>query len=171
VTGKTNRGAQMRVDEAVRYLALGAASGLRSMAAPWRVSRGPARVLFALAAAGEMVGDKLPFAPDRIGPGPLLGRLTLGGGAAAVLASRRGSAPLAGAALGAAGAVLGAHAGFYARRALTRGASLPDVPIALCEDALAFALADAACDGRSAGSLSAVLSPATIRRVRAAASR
>jgi nitroimidazol reductase NimA-like FMN-containing flavoprotein (pyridoxamine 5'-phosphate oxidase superfamily) len=37
-------------------------------------------VLFALAATGEMVVDKLPFVPDRIGAGPLLGRMAMGGG-------------------------------------------------------------------------------------------
>ena len=75
-----------------------AIAGMRSMSAPallshyltrnpsWLLLSSPLRVLqkplvargFKLAAAGEMVMDKLPGTPDRIAPPVLLGRLLSG---------------------------------------------------------------------------------------------
>ena len=102
----------------------------------------PASVgLFTAAALGEYIADKLPSTPSRISPGPLAGRLILGGlvGAIVAAAFRR---PLAnGIALGALGAAAGAFGGFYARRGLTKGAGLPDMAVALSGDAAAVALA------------------------------
>ena len=133
---------------AFRYLALGAASGLRSMAAPSQLSRhldAPVRGLLRAAAAGEMIVDKLPVVPDRTDPGPLVGRALLGAGSAAVLARSRRETPARGALLGGVGAVAGAFAGFHLRRALTRRAGLPDLAVAVCEDAIAVAAARLAC--------------------------
>ena len=144
--------------------ALGAATGLRSMAAPSQLSRalGPpgarrrrgavadllarpaTRSLLQVALLGELVADKLPGIPDRIEPGPLLGRALVGALAGAVLARRDGEPAALGAVAGAGAAVLAACAGYAARRALTRGAGLPDLPVALCEDVLAVATARAA---------------------------
>jgi uncharacterized membrane protein len=145
----------------LRSAELGAASGLRSMAAPAGLSRRlagsrgdrpggvladllartPTRSLLEMAALGEMIADKLPGIPDRIEPGPLLGRAVFGALAGGVLARRNRESGALGALLGGAAALLAAHAGFRARRALTRTAGLPDLPVALCEDALALALA------------------------------
>ncbi|WNI14361.1 hypothetical protein [Actinacidiphila sp. ITFR-21] len=104
----------------------------------------------ATAAAGELVGDKLPNTPSRLGPAGLLPRIVLGAFAATALADRAGrgrrtAIPLpAAAAIGAAAAFGGAHAGARWRRAVAdRG--LPDWPAALAEDAVAAALAWAAC--------------------------
>jgi uncharacterized membrane protein len=94
-----------------------------------------------VAAVGEMIADKLPGVPDRIESGPLLGRAVLGAVAGGVLARRNRESGVLGALLGGTAALVAAHAGFQARRALTRTAGLPDLPVALCEDALALALA------------------------------
>jgi uncharacterized membrane protein len=146
----------------LRSLEIGAASGLRSLAGPSQLSRelagehrrrarrGPVGAFLAdprtyrtlqAAAAGEMVADKLPVIPARTEFGPLLGRAVLGALAGGMVARLGGRSPLLGAVLGGAGAVLGANAGYQARRALTRRADLPDLPVALCEDFLAVALA------------------------------
>ncbi len=142
------------------FLELGVATGLRSMIAISRLagtlaaegegetegriagvlSRPWARALSLAMAAGEMVADKLPMVPDRTDPGPLAGRAVNAAIAGHVLATRRGEPRVLGVLLGAGGALLGAHVGFRVRRALTRQAGLPDLPVALCEDALAIAL-------------------------------
>lgn len=70
-------------------------------------------------AAGELWGDKLHSAPDRIVLAGLLARLVTGGIAGAALAPRRQA--LAGAALGATGAIVAAYVTFNLRmRALRR---------------------------------------------------
>ena len=101
-----------------------------------------------LAAAGELVGDKLPFTPDRIAPGPLGGRLVLGALAGAALYQEARRPPLTGAALGAVAAGGGAAAGFFARRGLGRVTGIPDPVLALLEDALAIGLGLRAVRGR-----------------------
>jgi uncharacterized membrane protein len=92
-----------------------------------------------VAAAGELVGDKLPATPDRIEPGPLSGRALSGAlcGAALGRAARREVAT--GALVGALGAVAGAYAFYNLRRVLTHDQGLPDLAVALAEDALALA--------------------------------
>ena len=141
-------------------LLLGAASGLRSMAAPSQLSRAlgdratrpasPAaaalsrplvRTLLGIAATGEMVVDKLPAVPDRIEPGPLMGRAVFGGFSAQVLAREAGAAASVGALAGALGAVAGAHGGYRLRRWLVSERGLPDAAVALAEDAAAVLLA------------------------------
>ncbi len=93
------------------------------------------------AAAGELIGDKLPNTPARTSAVPLFGRLVLGGlvGAIVATAFRR---PLAGGiALGALGSAAGTYGGFFARRGLTKGAGLSDLPVALTGDVAAVTLA------------------------------
>lgn len=75
--------------------------------------------LAAVAAAAEIVGDKLPWLPDRIAPGPLVGRALSGAVVGAAIAAdsrqdRRGAAIL-----GAVAAVACAHLSFHARRRLS----------------------------------------------------
>lgn len=96
---------------------------------------------FALAAGGEIVGDKLPFTPDRIAPGPLGGRVASGALVGAAVARDARLAPAVGGAIGAIAAVGGSFGGYYARRALARATPLPAITWALAEDALAVALA------------------------------
>ena len=92
---------------------------------------------FKLAAAGESIGDKLPSTPARTKPGPLVGRALSGALCGAALGRSAGQGVRSGAVLGALGAVLGSYAFYYLRRELTQR-GLPDLPVALAEDALAF---------------------------------
>ncbi len=101
----------------------------------------PAAVgLLTAAAAGEYIGDKLPNTPNRTAPVPLIGRLALGGLAGAVIATAFRRPVAGGIAMGAVGAAAGSYGGFYARRGLTKGAGLPDLPVAMAGDAAAAAL-------------------------------
>lgn len=104
--------------------------------------RHPAAVgLFTAAALGEYIGDKLPSTPSRTAPLPLLGRIVFGGLVGAILATAFRRPVLGGIGLGALGAVAGSYGGFYARRGLTTGAGLPDMPVALSGDVAAVMLA------------------------------
>ena len=143
--------------------ALGAAAGMRSMTAPAALAHvlsrrlaspaaQPARALasrrvaggLALAAAGEYVGDKMPFAPDRTAVFPLVGRLGSGALVGAAVAVARRESPWLGAAVGAGAAGAAAFAMLRVRLAVPRALGLPDLPVALAEDALALSLALAA---------------------------
>ncbi len=144
---------------ALRVLTLGAVAGMRSMSAPALVSgylqqrrlaalagspiawlgSERARTALRLAAAGELVADKLPGTPDRILPLPLLGRATSGAVAGAALSDADGEDWVVGAALGAVAAVISAFGLYHLRRALTHGLGLPDLPVALAEDFVALA--------------------------------
>jgi uncharacterized membrane protein len=136
---------------------LGWVAGMRSATAPAAVAaafalrprlmaRPPARWLaservagaLAVAAAGELVVDKLPSTPDRTSPPVLAGRLLSGAlvGAAVAARHRKG---IAGAALvGAASAGASSFAMMAARKAA--GEAVGTMPAALGEDALAVAL-------------------------------
>lgn len=151
-----------------RILLLGAATGMRSMTAAAELSaalgdrpippRSPtaARLLarpvvgtvLRVAAAGEMVGDKLPVVPDRIEPGPLLGRVAIGAALGAVVASEAGESGSLGALAGGAAALGATVLAFHLRRAVTARAGAPDLPIALAEDWLAVALARLGAEAR-----------------------
>ncbi len=145
-----------------RAASLGFAAGLRSMvpigvlaryhgdaprSAPWRrwiPFRTPTtRTIMQVSTGGEMIVDKLPIVPPRINPGPLGGRITIGAvsGAAIGTEYRSPSAPVLGAVLGGAGAVAGAFAGNRARTHVTSTYGVPDLPVALIEDALALGIA------------------------------
>ncbi|MHB8287323.1 MAG: DUF4126 domain-containing protein [Caulobacteraceae bacterium] len=89
-------------------------------------------------AAGELWGDKLRSAPDRIVPAGLLARLATGALSGAALAPRRKM--LAGAVLGATAAVCAAYVTFAVRqRAMAR---FGQTPTGLVEDALTVGLAE-----------------------------
>lgn len=144
-----------------RPLALGFVTGLRSQlpiaVLAWRQARGelpegirgPGRILrrrgsatlLALAAAGEMVADKRPLTPSRLDPGSFTGRLSLGAGAGAGVATAFGGSRLLGGVLGAAGAASGSWAGAHYRRWAAEHTGVPDLACALCEDAAAVTLA------------------------------
>jgi uncharacterized membrane protein len=93
-----------------------------------------------LAAAGELVADKLPIVPNRLKPGPLAGRIAFGAAAATALVKTSGG-PVGTAALaGAVGATAGSLAGFAWRTTAARALGLPTLAAALLEDAAAVAL-------------------------------
>jgi uncharacterized membrane protein len=138
---------------------MGFVAGLRSLTAPaavsWAANLGwldlresalafmsssAAVVIFSAAAFAEYVADKLPRTPNRTRPGPLVGRIVMGAFSAACLAESAHESLPASAMLGGIGAVIGAFAGYTARRRLG-GLGVKDVFIAFPEDLVAIGLA------------------------------
>jgi len=135
----------------------GIASGIRSMAGPALTSHylkrsseasaqsslgwlgtPRASVVTKFLAAGEIVGDKLPMTPDRIAPGPLLGRILSGGLCGAALCMAGGKRPEAGALIGAAAAVAGAFGFYHVRRSAGRISKIPDPFLGAAEDVMVY---------------------------------
>ena len=141
-------------------LAIGIVAGLRAMTAPAAVSWAAcvgwldlagtplafmgsraAVAILSLLAVAEYVGDKLPRTPSRTRPGPLIGRIVMGGLAGACLSVSVGQSLLSGAVVGGIGAVIGAFAGYEARRRLVSGLKVKDLLIAIPEDLVAIGIA------------------------------
>ncbi len=139
---------------------LGVVAGLRSMTAPavvaWAAHVGPlqldgtplallasapARYLLLAAMIGELVADKLPFTPNRTRTGPFVARVISGALSGGALAAGVGQSLVAGAGVGALGAVAGTLGGFRARTGLVRALGKPDYVVALAEDAVAVGTA------------------------------
>ena len=97
--------------------------------------------VFTAGALGEYVADKLPNTPNRTAPLPLIGRIALGVFVGAMVATALRRRVLGGIAMGAVGALAGTYGGFYARRGLTKGMGLSDLPVAIAGDGAAVALA------------------------------
>lgn len=139
----------------------GAVAGLRSMIAPALLSRhlarwsgrtsaatrllsaGPVPTLLTLAAAGEMVADKTPFIPNRTDPAPMAGRMLIGAFVGAAVAGRRGGSTVPAAFVGATAALCTTLLGYRLRRAASTSTDLPDLAVALAEDAVAVSAAAA----------------------------
>jgi uncharacterized membrane protein len=136
---------------------IGVIAGLRTMTAPavvaWAANRHwlnlhnsplafmgstAAVVVFTLAALGELVVDKLPSAPNRTQLLGLIGRSVLGGLSGASVAASGAQSIAPGAVLGVAGAIAGAFGGYEVRKRLVRALKVPDLVIALLEDAVAI---------------------------------
>ena len=135
--------AGMRSQLSLALLAVGTGRGRFAVVAegPLGVLRSPVvQRLLVLSAIGEFVGDKLPFVPSRLKPGPLFGRMLFGGLAGAAVAADSRRPPVLGALLGAGGAVLGAQAGYHARVALGKATGIPDPVWGIVEDAAALAV-------------------------------
>ena len=99
-----------------------------------------ATVGLGLAAAGELVGDKLPMVPPRIEPPSLIGRSATGALVGAAVARESGQPLLPGTLVGVAGAIAGSYGGYYARRGLGRLTGLPDPFWGGVEDVVALGL-------------------------------
>jgi uncharacterized membrane protein len=137
--------------------ALGAISGLRSLAAPallahelagrGRADGGLERLitseafarLLALVASGEMLADKAPFMPDRTSPLPLLGRALIGSLTAAAYASHRHHPVLLPAVAGAVAALASTRVAFQLRRDAGERFHVPDRLLGMIEDAIVVA--------------------------------
>lgn len=144
----------------LRTAVLGAATGLRTFMAPLILSQAASRGrlsgledtryaflastrsanVLAVLELGELIGDKLPFAPSRTAGGAFVGRLVSGAVSGAALRAAAGRGWPAGAALAGGAAVAAAYAGEY-YRGLGQKAGLPDPVLALLEDAAAVGLA------------------------------
>jgi uncharacterized membrane protein len=144
-------------------LALGAVAGMRSMLAPTMTSRAlakrpdannadePARTLAAQQtrywliplAVGELVGDKLPFAPDRTISASMMVRAVSGGMTAAVLASARRQPILLPALAGATAACVSAKVGASLRSRYASFGPFTNAALGITEDCLALAIGSA----------------------------
>jgi uncharacterized membrane protein len=137
-----------------KALGLGAISGLRSLSGPAFVSRaasqgrldlegtslaflGSPRLakLLALMELGELVGDKLPIAPSRTAPPPLLGRAVSGAVVGAAVFVSGGRRAATGAVPGSTAAIVAAFTGERLRALIVEKSGLPDPVVALAEDA------------------------------------
>jgi uncharacterized membrane protein len=129
---------------------LGAATGLRSQMglAALLVSSRPedlpprwrpiwVRIGSELSAAGELVTDKLPIAPNRTAPSSVVLRAGMGALTATVAVSGREVRPIRPATVAVAATVATTFGGFLARRALSR--RFPALAVALAEDGVAAA--------------------------------
>ena len=138
-------------------LLIGVVSGLRSVTAPAVVAWGAhlnwlnlrntalsfmastaAVAIFTLLALVELVADKLPSTPSRTKPVGLIARIVLGGLSGAGVAVSGAQSIVLGAVLGAVGGIAGAFAGYQVRTRLVKALEVPDLVIALLEDAVAI---------------------------------
>jgi uncharacterized membrane protein len=140
---------------ASRALGLGAISGLRSMSGPAFVGRAASRgrldlggtplaflssprlsKVLVVAELGEIVVDKLPVAPSRTALPPLLGRAASGGVVGAAVFASEGRRAATGGVVGSAGAVVASFAGERLRTLAVEMTGLPELIVALAEDAI-----------------------------------
>lgn len=135
-------------------LALGVVGGMRSQLPLALLANAPAAIddsasllhaplvrrLSALVAGAELVADKLPGIGSRLEPGPFVTRLLIGGIAGGVVIGRANQPRLAGIALGAAGAAVGAWAGYHLRARLVSETQAPDFVYAVAEDLTALTI-------------------------------
>ena len=103
-----------------RILAIGAITGMRSMAGAATLARhgGLLKGATALMAAGEMAADKTSFVGNRTDTIPLAGRAAMGALLGALIARDRHDGVLFGGLLGAATAVAAAHLAYQLRARL-----------------------------------------------------
>jgi uncharacterized membrane protein len=139
---------------------IGFVAGLRSLTAPaavsWAAHLGwlnlqgsplafmgstAAVAIFSILALAELVADKLPTTPNRTTPGPLMARIIMGGLAGACISLSAGRLLVVGMVLGGMGGLIGAFAGYEARKRLVRGLKVKDAVIAVTEDLVAIVLA------------------------------
>jgi uncharacterized membrane protein len=129
-------------------VALGALSGMRSMAGALVLGRrrGGAMQQAAMAmAAAEMLADKTPLVGDRIDPLPLTGRAVMGALVGGLLARQDRASVFAGAMIGAASAVIAAHAAYRLRTRLP----LSNIAGGLLEDAVVLGISGVCGDRRA----------------------
>jgi uncharacterized membrane protein len=139
--------------------AIGAVSGMRTFTAPAIIGQmakqGELEIgcdylgalghpvaanVLAVLAASEIVADKLPMTPNRTDLSGFIPRLVSGALCGATLGCAKRQSFATGALAGALGAAGGTFAAYYLRRFLTKSLGIPDLPVALAEDAAAVAL-------------------------------
>jgi uncharacterized membrane protein len=98
-----------------------------------------AAALFILLAVAEIVNDKLPKTPNRTSLAGLIPRILFGGMAGAAVAVAGTQSIALGALLGVVGSIAGAFAGYQVRKSLVQALKVPDLVIALAEDAVTIA--------------------------------
>jgi uncharacterized membrane protein len=137
---------------------LGFVDGLRSMTAPAVVCWGAylgwlhfagtkfafidhrsTLIIFTLLGIIELVVDKLPNTPSRTAPVGLIARIVLGGASGVALATGAGVSVSVAGVIASIGAIAGAFTGYHIRRAVVLKARVPDLVVAIAEDAIAIA--------------------------------
>ncbi len=98
-----------------------------------------AHIIIVLLAISELVMDKLPNTPSRLRPAGLIGRALLGAITAVAFAFAHHHSIVLPLILGTFGAFLGSFIGHRFRTGLVRALKLPDLPVALLEDAICIA--------------------------------
>ena len=145
----------------VAALLLGAVCGMRTFVAPavlaFALSRRPdlvapvapvhwftssaVAVILAIAAIGELIGDKLPQTPNRTALAPFVAR-TISGGICGASIAQLGSLNLwLGVLCGSVGAAASTIGMFHARRSVVATTGIRDPYIAVVEDVIAIAIA------------------------------
>ncbi|MGD0907309.1 MAG: DUF4126 family protein [Candidatus Acidiferrales bacterium] len=137
---------------------IGVVCGLRSLTAPALVAWGAhlswidlhntslafmgttaAVAIFTVLAIGEFIADQLPSAPARTAPLGLIARIVLGALSGASIALAGAQSIAAGSILGVLGGIAGAFGGYQVRTRSVKALKVPDLVIALFEDAVAIA--------------------------------
>lgn len=134
--------------------ALGAIAGMRTFSAPVVVSHAYSRhpsknitntplafiqnmatsKVFKVLGAGELVGDKLPFAPKRTAAGGLIGRFVSGALCGATVFKANHKQPIIGGLIGGAAAIGSAYVCMFLRLSLGKRTRIPDAAIGALED-------------------------------------
>lgn len=136
--------------------AAGVVAGLRSFTAPaavcWAAHLGwlhlegsplsflgttAALYISSVLALAELVFDKTPWIGARTKPGPLIFRILTGALAGAAFCASSGQSIAAGAITSGVGAVVGTYGGYQARHRIVTNLKVPDIAVALVEDAVA----------------------------------
>jgi uncharacterized membrane protein len=97
-------------------------------------------LVFGILALGELVGDKLPMTPNRTDAFPLAARIVFGGLVGAIAATGLHGEIVEGALLGSFAGLLGSFLGYHIRYLLVKKHGMPDLAVALVEDALGIVL-------------------------------
>ncbi len=95
-----------------------------------------AGIVLKIFAAGELVGDKLPFIPNRIEAGGIIGRCLSGGLAGATIFKANNNNALIGGLLGAAVAFGSTFGSYFLRKAIVKKSHFHDPLIGALEDIL-----------------------------------
>ena len=140
-----------------RASALGVVSGLRAMLAPALLSYAGSQkssgnlknnflaspkvsIILGMFAAGELIGDKLPFTPNRTEPQGLGGRIVSGAIVGGTLCAANKKSAWTGAAAGALAAIAAAYAGQHIRQALAEKSGVPSAALGVVEDVIAISI-------------------------------
>jgi uncharacterized membrane protein len=137
--------------------AIGVIAGLRAMTAPavtswaarlgwlnlqnsWLAFLGFAYTPYTISALalGELINDKLPKTPSRKSPGPFGARVVMGALCGTCICISASQSVIIGGVVGALGGVVGTLGGYELRTRLVKALKVPDIVIALLEDAVAL---------------------------------
>jgi uncharacterized membrane protein len=148
---------KLRLTHAFRQAAgLGVVAGMRTFSAPAVIShvysRHPSKSLnnsplgfiqsittskvFKVLAAGELIGDKLPFTPKRTNAGGLIGRFITGALCGATVYKTHNKKPVLGGLIGGTAAMASAFGCMFLRINLGKRTGIPDPVIGALEDAI-----------------------------------